>query len=308
MLWPNEKEFAFTIFDDTDNGTIENTKPVYDLLKELNLRTTKSVWVLPGRGRFKGQTLSDPVYLEWIKGLQEQGFEIALHNIGDGAFSRDEIIAGLEMFKTLIGHQPRIHTNHSGNPDNIYWLKDRFDWPYNVLYAIYCKLKKRPHTSSLGSEPDSPYFWGDICKTNIDYMRNYTCRNLNTLRFNPSMPYLDSTKEAYANRWFSSSDGHTVEEFCDLLRPESLERLRAERGACIMYTHFASGFVDAQGKLLPLFRERMEHLASLNGYFEPTSTILDHLKSQQEPALAHTRPSTGKWLVDRVIKKMRYGR
>ena len=308
MQWPNGKEFAFTVFDDTDNSTVENTKPVYDLLHELNFQTTKSVWVFPPRGRYSGQSLSDSAYLAWVRELQSRGFEIGLHNVGDGPFSREEIIAGIELFHQLLGMYPRIHCNHAANPDNIYWLKDRFSPPYRFLYELYYKLVKKKNATSQGSLPGSHHFWGDVCKNYIDYIRNYTCKDINTLAFNPSMPYIDRTKLAYSNRWFSSSDGHTIEEFCNLLRPESVERLRSESGACIVYTHFASGFVGAGGQVDPMFRKRMEYLASLNGYFESTSTILDHLKSQQETNLAYEQPSASRWLADRILKKIQYGR
>jgi hypothetical protein len=122
------------------------------------------------------------------------------------------------------------------------------------------------------------------------------------------MPYIDPRKEPYSNRWFSSSDAQTVEEFCDLIRPESLEQLTSERGACIVYTHFASGYVDSKGHLHPQFRKRMEYLASLNGYFEPVSTVLDFLKSKQDKNLSFQQPSTSRWLADRIIKKLQYGR
>ena len=44
--FPNNKKFAFTILDDTDLSTVENVGPVYRLLAELDMRTTKSVWPL----------------------------------------------------------------------------------------------------------------------------------------------------------------------------------------------------------------------------------------------------------------------
>lgn len=308
MQWPNGKEFAFSVFDDTDGATLETVAGVYELLYELKLFTTKSVWVYPPRGRFSGQSLLDPPYLEWILQLQARGFEIGLHNVGDGRFSREEILTGLDLFKNLLGHYPRIHSNHENNLDNIYWMNERFDWPFNQLYKAYYRYIERRDPVALGSRPGSPCFWGDACKLHIDYIRNYTCRNVNTLAFNPSMPYLDGRKAAFANRWFSSSDGHTVEEFCDLVRPQALEQLRSEGGACIVYTHFASGFVDGRGQLAPLFRTRMEHLASLNGWFVPASDLLDHLRSRQDAPLAHRRPSTGRWLADRLVKKLRYGR
>ena len=308
MRWPNNKGFAFTVFDDTDNATVENVKPVYDLLHELGLKTTKSVWVYDPRGSFSGQSLSNPDYLAWICDLKSKGFEIGLHNVGDGHYSRKEIIDGIELFNKLLGDYPKIHTNHASNPDNIYWFRDRFDWPYNVLYSMYTEIFNKTKHDSGGSNENSPYFWGDICKKHIQYIRNYSCNNINTLLFNPSMPYLDRRKQAYSNRWFSSSDGQTLGAFCDLLRPEMLDQLVAAGGACIMYTHFASGFVDGKGKVEPLFRRRMERLASLDGYFEPVSTLLDYLQAQQDSRLAHGRPSTGKWLWDRIVKRCRYGR
>ena len=39
MTWPNGKQFAFTIIDDTDKSTVENIKPVYDYLYSHGLKT-----------------------------------------------------------------------------------------------------------------------------------------------------------------------------------------------------------------------------------------------------------------------------
>jgi hypothetical protein len=37
ILWPNNKRFAFTIFDDTDRANLKDNKLVYQYLDELNL-------------------------------------------------------------------------------------------------------------------------------------------------------------------------------------------------------------------------------------------------------------------------------
>ena len=68
MHWPEKKKFAFTIFDDTDNSVLSNTKEVYSFLYDIGLLTTKSVWVLDGasNGYFKGSTCNDKEYLNWI--------------------------------------------------------------------------------------------------------------------------------------------------------------------------------------------------------------------------------------------------
>ena len=81
--WPRGR-FAFTVFDDTDLSTIENTKPVYDFLADLGFRTTKSCWIREPRasesGNCRGMTAADPAYRAWLLELQAAGFEIGLHN------------------------------------------------------------------------------------------------------------------------------------------------------------------------------------------------------------------------------------
>ena len=59
------RNFAFSIFDDTDVATLEYIRPIYELLDRLGFRTTKSVWSLPyqGSSEYEGSaTLDDPEY------------------------------------------------------------------------------------------------------------------------------------------------------------------------------------------------------------------------------------------------------
>ena len=44
IRWPDGKDFAFTIFDDTDCATYATVRDVYAFLRDCGLRTTKSVW------------------------------------------------------------------------------------------------------------------------------------------------------------------------------------------------------------------------------------------------------------------------
>ena len=66
VRWPQGKSFAFTIVDDTDESTIENTKPVYDVLAGLGFRTTKTVWPLRPhtKGHYPYGSLEDDRYRE----------------------------------------------------------------------------------------------------------------------------------------------------------------------------------------------------------------------------------------------------
>jgi hypothetical protein len=52
MDWPENKDFAFTIIDDTDNATLDNIKPIYDFLLSKNIKTTKTVWIYEPRDNF----------------------------------------------------------------------------------------------------------------------------------------------------------------------------------------------------------------------------------------------------------------
>ncbi|MGI9502917.1 MAG: hypothetical protein ACR2RE_07675 [Geminicoccaceae bacterium] len=312
LSFPESKKFAFTIFDDTDNGTVSNLKPVYSLLNDCGIRITKSVWVYPPRGSFKGQCLLNDDYAAFVKWLQDQGFEIGLHNVGDGPFSRDEILKGLEIFKDIVGHYPRVHTNHVSNPDNIYGGSKRFSFPIDYLYGLLGKAHhggEAPY--SYGDEPDSEHFWGDAAKRHIGYQRNLTFNSIDTLSCDPKMPYAVDAKSDYANLWFSSSDGHTIKETVRLLSEDNLDRLEESGGVCIVYTHLASGFIGDDGKVAPAFKERIESLARRDGWFVPVSTLLDHLRQQNtaetDPGYRYRLGLETRWFAQRLVKRFRSG-
>ncbi len=107
--FPDDKTFAFSIFDDTDFATLENVEPVYSFLADLGLRTTKSVWPLAthAAGRIGGDTLQAPPYLAFILDLKRQGFEIGFHNARNYDSPREITERGLEEFRRLIGRYRR---------------------------------------------------------------------------------------------------------------------------------------------------------------------------------------------------------
>src|SRR5688572_10575951 len=114
--WPDGKDFAFTIFDDPDLDTVQNVTSIYSFLCDLGLRTTKAVWPVRGSNepRIGGTTCADERYTNWVIGLQEQSFEIALHNVTYHTSTREETARGLDMFRELFGHDPYSMSNHSG--------------------------------------------------------------------------------------------------------------------------------------------------------------------------------------------------
>lgn len=301
--FPGNKRFAFSIFDDTDLSTVENVGPVYRLLDEIGIRTTKSVWPLASssNGRFGGESLQDPGYLAFILALKEAGFEIALHNVRNTCSSREQIQAGLAEFRRLLGSYPRVHANHSHNRENIYWGPARFSSISRFYRAM--TLLQRP--SFEGHIQESKYFWGDLCRAHIDYVRNLVFREINLTRINPSMPYHDPSRP-FVNAWFSSSDGHDVGTFCELLSETNQDRLEEEEGVCIVYAHFACGFAS-KGAVHPRVDFLLRRLALKDGWFVPVSTLLDFLRDRSSiSAISRAELSAmeRRWLSDRLISAM----
>lgn len=281
IVWPQGKRFAFTIIDDTDFSNVENTGPVYDFLYENRFITTKTVWPLSPKGSpiGGGDSLEDQCYKDLILDLKAKGFEIALHGVSDESSIRPRVIEGLKKFKEIIGHAPRIHVNHTGQAECLYWGADRFDGAMKLIYTFARKYLLKSDSQFYGQLENSDYFWGDVCKETITFVRNFVFNDINTLKMDPLMPYHDP-RRPYVPYWFSASAGHEVEEFCRLLNERDQDRLLEEGGACIAYAHLADGFYQ-DGRLNPRFVELMRRLAGLPGWFVPVSTLLDYIGEQK---------------------------
>ena len=93
IIWPNNKKFAFTIFDDTDRSNLEDSKLIYNCLDNLGFKTTRSVWI--NKSNYKndteGVTCDNKYYLEWLLKIKEKGFEIGYHNTTFSSSEREEI-------------------------------------------------------------------------------------------------------------------------------------------------------------------------------------------------------------------------
>jgi len=299
--FPNNKRFAFTILDDTDLSTVENVRPVYRLLTELGMRTTKSVWPLASvpDGRQKGCSLQEADYLQFILDLASQGFEISLHNVRNHDSTREMVKQGLEEFRRLTGRYPRVQTNHSTNRDNIYWGAARFN-RLRLLYRAGTALKDGHNFE--GHDPETPFFWGDLCREKVDYVRNFVFREINLDRINPTMPYHDLARP-FVNHWFSSCRGGNSNSFCETLCEANQERLEAEGGVCIMYVHFACGFVT-KGIVDTRTEQLLRRLATRDGWFVPVSTLLDFLREEKQTSIipaAELVSMERRWALDKAV-------
>ena len=116
------------------------------------------------------------------------------------------------------------------------------------------------------------------------------------------MPYHDP-RRPYVNYWFASSDGHNLEAFNRCLAEENQDRLEAEGGACIMYTHFALGFQEGR-QLNPRFKQLMTRLAKKNGWYVRVAKVLDHLltvNGHRQLTARQRRQLEKRWLWEKIF-------
>jgi len=285
--YPNGLNFAFTITDDPDESKLDKLKPVYEYLDKLGFRTTIACWVykpeelsgLPDpEEQTASETLENGKYVEFLRKYQKKCFEIALHTVTAGNDKREITEKGYDKFKEIFGSYPDVNIMHSKNMENIYWGKNVFS--NALMKRIVSIYDKREYS---GQVPGSQYFWGDICQEKTRYVRLWGTADINTLKFNPGMPYHDENKP-YVNYWFSYSDGYSAQYFNKLLSKRKIDKLVRERGACIVYTHFAANFChkDQNGeyKINKTTKEALNYLSiQKQGWFVPVSELLKQLQA-----------------------------
>lgn len=306
MEWPEGKAFAFTIFDDPDSQTLEEGREVYSLIRDAGLRTTKGVWPVrgPREPSDHGGTCAEPDYRAWVMQLQSEGFEVGLHNATLHTSTREETIAALERFRDYFGSYPSSMANHYYSDEGIYWGDARVSGSVRLLYNALTRWKNSG--KYFGHVSGHPYFWGDLCRDRIRYVRNFAFAEINTLAACPFMPYHDPARP-YVNQWYACSEGSNRLTFNQRIAEKEQDRLEEEGGACIMYTHFGHGYTEGNS-LNPRFRELITRLGRKNGWFVPVTQLLDYLASRNPGSPTHPRVITAaernslerRWLMHKI--------
>jgi len=304
IRWPDGKRFAFTVFDDTDRTTLQNGPQIYQLLHELGMHTTKSVWPLKGKSipRIGGATCRDPEYLQWICRLKGQGFEIGFHGAMYHTAKREETIEGIEAFRQWFGEYPSAMANHADCEEGIYWGDARLGGVNRLVYNLMTRNRNRGRFQ--GHVETSGLFWGDVCSEKIKYVRNFVYTDINTLKACPYMPYHDA-RRPYVKYWFAGSEGRNCSSFCRTISESNLRRLEEEGGACIMYTHFGVPDFLENGRVNSRFRQLMTGLSQRPGWFVPVSTLLDHIQKERGRYTVSSwerMQLESRWLFDKTLK------
>ena len=283
LLWPPHPYRAgFCVTDDADSSELATVRIVYDFLSALSFRTTRTVWAfrpsepcgLPGLPDSiqRGVTLEDPDYLGYCRELDARGFEIALHGASAGNNRREQIARAFELMDrnfTPAG----TYICHAKNADNPYWQeKVVARGPLRALLAPYAGR----HRCS-GEDPVSPYFWGDLCRERVRYIRLFRTARVNTLAANPSLPYFEREKP-FVGGWFTA----TKRSFRDCTAEAALDALERDFGLCVLYQYLCRYADPARGAVKPAFREGAGRLRARRAiWVDTTSRILDRLRLVQ---------------------------
>ena len=93
-----------------------------------------------------------------------------------------------------------------------------------------------------------------------------------------------------------------MNSFCETICEANQDRLESEGGVCIMYTHFACGFVKG-GAVNRRTEQLLRRLSGQNGWFVPVSTLLDFLRSEEHATAIPTAELASmerRWAFDKV--------
>lgn len=294
LRWPYPFRWAYGITDDTDLSTLESVRAVYEFCLSLGIRPTKTVWthraarpcgVNRALPPLPGDTLEDPEYRAYCQELSRRGVEIGLHGVSSGNNTREETRRGLERFREVFGRDPRLYVCHSLNAENPYWGESHFRSP---LARRAAKLLLRRNERFHGEDPDSPYYWADLCRETIHYVRLFRTLELNVLRKNPMMPYHQHDKPG-VRFWFSASaQDH---ELCKRVSHAALDRVAREDGAVIHYAHMHlfHGY-PTESRLMPVVERALRTIGERTDVWRAgVSEILDRLLATKNVTVERRR-------------------
>ena len=299
LLWtPHPYRGGFAILDHPDGATLERVRAVYDYLDSMGVRTTKTLWAFEPEGPsgipplpelvLEGVTLESRAYRDYCVRLARGGFELALHGASAGNNRRGRTCAAFDRLERELGAAARTYVCHAKNAENPYWqgkavVGGPLRWAAN--------LAGWRHRCS-GEDPASPYYWGDVCRERVRYMRLFRTPEINTLGANPSMPYFEREKPCVRG-WFTATD----RSLDRATRPDALALLAHENGLCVSRQHLARHANPGGSGVTEEFDRAMRRLREAPDLWVDTAgTMLDRLRAIQGVVLAYR--DSNLWIVN----------
>lgn len=290
--YPNGAAFGFTIVHDADSAYSQRLAPIIEAFDEIGLLITVTVfpfwadWGDPVRSWQKWRNedpffapvsvpLEDEAERDFYLHVASRGHEIAMHTPSETSSVREDVVRAFDLFQSIFGHPPRVYVEHSA---------------VNNLDA----------QTRCGSDPASPYYntdllnesgcWIWVCDKETSFP-NDRKRELNVLS-DAGGPFCSRAQEkfgivsAFLRSPTRPSDGNG---FLLTFTDDVFDKLEADQGLCLVYTHLAKGWLDPDTRALRAdIRDRLTALAKRNVWFAPAGVILDRFAALRNIELRST--------------------
>ena len=280
IVWPEGKQFAFTVFDDADWETLENVGGVYSLLADCGLRTTKSCWVVrgdPDKGyagganRRRRRPLAMAAATCSRRDSRSAGTARTWHSL-----PRRELTGrrwrSSPSFSAIIPSRPRI----TPVDEAIYWGSDRLTGFHSFLYNLLTALSQQP--ASIAATSKATNTSGATCagrRSSISAISSFrTSTRCGAARSCRTTTRTGRTSTIGLPR-------PTAPRCSDLIAasPSGSRTSWRRRGAPASCTPTSPTVSPRGGKVDPQFEQLVRRLAAKNGWFVPVTTLLDYLLS-----------------------------
>lgn len=289
-VYPDAREFAFTLVHDADSAYSRRLAPLFEVFDRLGLKLTVTAfafwaeWAHEGAVWRKWNQSSDPevrylapkavpivapVEQEFYLGLAASGHEIGMHTPSETSDERQRVIEAFEYWKRVFGDYPSVYVEHSGR-------------------------SKKDAQCNEGSNRESPYYNTDILNHYMPWvwvdgpgaLANGAGEGSLTIPSTGS-PLSAVAFERYGiskgfvrtGKW-RNAGGHG---FLEWYNEHTIDDLEKQNGIALVYTHLDFDWLDLGTKRMrrPL-EERLAYLASKDGWFVPAGRILDRFVAVRE--------------------------
>jgi peptidoglycan/xylan/chitin deacetylase (PgdA/CDA1 family) len=281
--FPNGHHFGFTIVHDADNAYSRRLAPIARVLDDLRMRVTFTVFVHWATGEgpdlFARERAEDEFFgphgtaivnggeLAFYQDLARRGHEIGMHTASSRSDTREATAQAFEDFRATFGAYPRTYVEHwtAENKETLMNEGAIKGGPYYVV-DILQRQDCWVWIDGPDALPESRYFYDLIASNGSPFVKDSQAKYGLDKVFMRSGEWRPSDGDGFL-KWYT---------------PERIDRMQADHGLALVYTHFEKNWIDRQTREMRAdIRERLAYIASKDGWFAPAADILDRFQAMK---------------------------